>query len=70
MKLTHKLPLLLIPLIAAPLLVVGAVMYYQLKNDAEQKNIEQASVLLNRIGTRLDRSIDIAKANVELIADD
>ncbi len=70
MKLTIKLPLLLIPLIAAPLLLVGAVMYYQLKNDAEQKNIEQAVVLLNRIGNRLERSIDTAKANIELIADD
>lgn len=70
MKLTTKLPLMLIPLIAAPLLLVGAVMYFQLKNDAEQKNIEQASALLNRIGTRLTRGIDTAKANVELIADD
>ncbi len=70
MKLTTKLPLMLIPLIAAPLLLVGTVMYVQLKNDAEQRNIEQASVLLNQIGTRLTRGIDTAKANVELIADD
>ncbi|MGI9293882.1 MAG: bifunctional diguanylate cyclase/phosphodiesterase [Pseudomonadales bacterium] len=70
MKLKTKLPLLFIPLLAAPLLLAGTLLYFQLKGYAQQKSIEEVSTLLAQVEEQIDRSVDTAKANVELTAQD
>lgn len=70
MKLRTKLPLVVIPLIAGPLLLVGLLAYIELKNSSENTGHQQVDTLIEQFDNRLQQTIASAKANVAIFSDD
>ncbi|QLC73386.1 EAL domain-containing protein [Pseudomonas sp. LPB0260] len=70
MKLRIRLPLLVVPLITAPLLLAGFLAFVELKHSAQQRGDQQTQLLLDRVDAQLRQLIDSAGANVQLFAED
>nr|WP_067290084.1 EAL domain-containing protein [Marinobacterium profundum] len=70
MKLSRKIPLVIIPLIAGPMLLLGLLAYLQLKDSAETRGIQSIDALLTRIDSQLQQIMTTADANIALFADD
>jgi diguanylate cyclase (GGDEF)-like protein len=70
MKLRTRLPLLVVPLIAGPLLLAGVLAFIALEQSAEQKSTDQSSALLSRLHSQLQLITDVATANIAIFADD
>jgi diguanylate cyclase len=70
MKLGIKLPLVIIPLIAGPLLAVGILAYIELKNSAEEKSHRQVIELVHQLKHHIESTETITKANAKLFASD
>ena len=69
MKLNIKLPLLLLPLTALSLMLVGYVCYVKLRENAEEKTFKQASAVASQIISHVTSITATARANVSLFAD-
>ncbi len=69
MKLSIKLPLLLLPITALSLTLVGYVCYSKLNQNAEDKTFKHATALQSQIISHLDSTIATACANASLFAD-
>ncbi|PLX88560.1 MAG: hypothetical protein C0618_04050 [Desulfuromonas sp.] len=69
MKLRLKLPLLLIPVVALPLIIVGIVSYVQLREVAERRSSAQIETLLTQVDLNAHRLIDNARSNVQLFSE-
>ncbi|WP_432472947.1 bifunctional diguanylate cyclase/phosphodiesterase [Amphritea sp. HPY] len=70
MKLRTKLPLVVVPLIAGPLLLVGLLAYIELKNSSENTGRQQVDTLIEQFDNQLQQTIASAKANVSIFSDD
>ncbi len=70
MKLTTRLPLIITPLIALPLLLLGSVAYWELNQRSETRDVKQMFALLEQSGNQLEGDIANAKANAELFSSD
>ncbi len=68
MRLSAKLTWLLAPLIAAPLILVGALGQGELRQAATESTLREMSAHLEQIGTRLEAELANARANLELFA--
>ncbi|OEU61019.1 MAG: hypothetical protein BA870_05445 [Desulfuromonadales bacterium C00003094] len=69
MKLRIKLPLLLLPLTAIALALVGSFCYVKLRKNAEEKTFKQASAIASQISSHVTSSTATALANISLFAD-
>lgn len=69
MKLKVKLPLLLLPLVAIPLLIVGIVAHVQLRDVAEDSSITQTETLLEQISIQVENLVDNATSNLHLFSE-
>ncbi len=70
MRLSTKIPLIIIPLIAGPMLLLGLLAYVQLKDSAETRGVQAISSLLTRLDTQLQQIVSTASANISLFGDD
>ncbi|MEX6502941.1 putative bifunctional diguanylate cyclase/phosphodiesterase [Pseudomonas zhanjiangensis] len=70
MKLSTRLPLLVVPLITIPLLMAGLLAFFELKNSSQKRGEEQIHLLLARLDGQLQQMINTAGANVALLAED
>ena len=70
MKLSTKLPLLVIPLLAVPMLLIGLLAYQQLKESAQTKGQQEIQVLMDSLQNQLNQLTEAAEANVSIFADD
>ncbi|TWC41564.1 diguanylate cyclase (GGDEF)-like protein [Pseudomonas sp. SJZ079] len=70
MKLRTRLPLLVIPLIAGPLLLAGLLAFIALRQSAEQKSTDQISALVSRLDDQLQLLSHVATANIDIFSDD
>ncbi len=70
MKLSTKLPLLVIPLIAGPMLLIGLLAYQQLKDNAHTKGQQEIRLLMDSLESRVTQITEVALANVSVFADD
>ncbi len=70
MRLSRKIPLVIIPLIAGPMLLLGLLAYLELKDSAETRGMQTIDTLLGRIDIQLQQIIATADANIALFADD
>ncbi|UTW09666.1 putative bifunctional diguanylate cyclase/phosphodiesterase [Pseudomonas benzenivorans] len=70
MKLRTRLPLLVVPLITAPLLLVGLLAFVELKDSARSRADQQTQLLLERFDAQLQQQIRSATANVLLFSED
>ena len=68
MKLRIKLPLLLLPLTAISLLLVGSVCYVKLRENAEDKTFKQSTALIAQVSTYISNRTATAQANISLFA--
>ncbi|MFH7319720.1 EAL domain-containing protein [Desulfurivibrio sp. D14AmB] len=69
MRLTSKLSLLLLPLVAIPLLIVGAVAYLRLSAVAEERSGAQIETLLEQIRFQVENRVATARSNLFLFSD-
>ena len=69
MKLSFKLPLLLLPLSALSLMLVGYVCYTKLRENAEDKTFKQAAAQESQVISHITSSTAVARANVSLFSD-
>lgn len=69
MTLRFKLPLLLLPLAAISLMLVGYVCYVKLRDNAEEKTFKQAAAQVAQVASYVKNSVTTARANVSLFAD-
>ncbi|WP_439860589.1 bifunctional diguanylate cyclase/phosphodiesterase [Pseudomonas sp. MBLB4136] len=70
MKLRTRLPLLVIPLITAPLLLAGFLAFIELRDSAQRKGDEQNHVLLRSLDEQVQQLIATASANLAVFSDD
>ncbi|MEH6576802.1 MAG: EAL domain-containing protein [Amphritea sp.] len=70
MKLRTKLPLVVIPLIAGPLLLVGLLAFIELKESAVRQGHDQIDRLMSQFDSQLQQQINSAKANTAIFSDD
>jgi diguanylate cyclase (GGDEF)-like protein len=68
MKLQAKILVLLVPLIVAPLAIVGYVAYYQLQDNVQQNSYNEMRLVLNQVESRFSENINTAISNVELFS--
>lgn len=69
MKLRHKTILFITPFIIIPIVMVGAVSFYKLKESAEERFSTQVVTLLDQISQFINHKVDIAEANLNLLAE-
>ncbi len=68
MKLHAKLLLLLVPLIALPLLVLGLAAYSQQRDNLEQESLRQVQTLLNQIEHQWHSQLQASLSNLSLFS--
>lgn len=69
MKLRHKTLLFITPFIIIPILMIGVAAYYNQKVIAEERFNTQVTTLLNQISQYLRHNVEVAEANLHLLAD-
>jgi len=67
-KLQPKILLLLAPLVALPLLLLGLIGYVQLRDTAREEMLRQMSSFLHQLEMHTESRIQNARANIELFA--
>jgi signal transduction histidine kinase/CheY-like chemotaxis protein len=67
-RLQAKLIWVVVPLVAAPLLVVGALAHGQLRKTASDAALREMSSLLGQLSARAQAEIDTAQANLRLFS--
>lgn len=68
MKLQAKLIMVVVPLIVVPLLTLGFVGYYQLRDVSTKMTMSEMREALTQVGQGIETTVRTAKANVELFA--
>ena len=68
MKLHTKLLLLLVPLIALPLVVLGLAAYSQQRDNLEQESLQQVQTLLNQIELQWHSQLQASLSNLSLFS--
>jgi len=69
MKLRHKMLLFVTPLIILPMMAIGVTAFYKLKQTSEERLNTQVITLLEQISQYVSNKIDVAEANLTLLAD-
>lgn len=68
MNLQRKLIFLVVPLIIAPIVLLGVLAYVQVKDDSLEKTVKEMEGLVNQVGKNVDVLIKTAEANVDLFS--
>ncbi len=68
MKIRTKILLLLVPLIVLSLLILGRFAYIELREASEQRVFSEMRASLEHIRTHMERDIQTASGNIELLA--
>ncbi len=69
MNLTHKTLYFIMPIIIAPILVIGSVAFYKLNKLGETSLTSQATTVISQISDTLHNNIANAEANLKLLAE-
>jgi diguanylate cyclase (GGDEF)-like protein len=69
MKLQHKTLIFVMPLIIIPIVMIGSVAFFKLKNVTEDRLNTQVVTLLDQISQYISNKVSVAEANLLLLAD-
>ena len=68
MKLQSKLVAFVIPLIVLPILVLGIITFFQLRDNSAEKALRDMSTLIDQIAINVRNTISTTEANLQLFA--